>query len=327
MKNIGSSAFLNCSSLKSITIPNSVTTVESYTFDGCSGLTLVTIPQSVLNIDSYAFSGCKSLISVFIECNTPLSITKDVFPSVSNAGTLYVPAGSKTAYEAEYNWKAKFKEIVEMTDVSLFDDAIYVEEAKILKSGGTLTISLKNMQATNAYSFDLRLPWGVTIDSYTLSDRHNGHTVNYNGIQNFAVLSLQSKEVSGNSGAILTLKLNVADEVVVGDYAVKVVNAKYSLTSGSTSVALPETVSRLTIENYMKGNVNGDGEVDIADAVCIVNHVVGKHMPLFATSAADVNLDAEIDIADAVRIVNLVVGKIDTLSRSAEMELNEINPQ
>lgn len=220
---------------------------------------------------------------------------------------------------------------ITVTDITQMDNVIYAEASEGLKGGdGTLTICLKNAQATNAYSFDLILPEGVTLAKdgegeyvYTLSNRHNGHsaTVNYHeatGVYSFAVLSLSSKEVKGNDGTIWTLKLNVADDVAVGDYAVKVQNAKYSLTSGSTSVILPETVSVLTVEDYVKGDANGDGVVDIADAVCIVNHVVGKETPAFVAKAADANGDGVVDIADAVRIVNLVVGKIDALARQLD---------
>ena len=66
---------------------------------------------------------------------------------------------------------------------------------------------------------------------------------------------------------------------------------------------------------YVSGDVNGDGEVDIADAVCIVNHIVGKATPVFVEAAADVNNDGAVDIADAVRVVNLIVGKTNTLAR------------
>ena len=59
-----------------------------------------------------------------------------------------------------------------------------------------------------------------------------------------------------------------------------------------------------------KGDVNGDGSVDIADAVCIVNYVVGKPNTNFNEADADANGDGDIDIADAVHIVNIVVGKI-----------------
>lgn len=222
------------------------------------------------------------------------------------------------------------------TDVSSLSDAIYAEATTALKgSEGMLTICLKNSQATNAYSFDLILPEGVTLGTdesgeyqYSLSERHNGHSasVNYNnetGVYSFAVLSLQSKEVKGSEGAIWTLKLNVADDVSSGEYVLKVQNAKYSLTSGAAKVSMANTTTKLTIEDYKKGDVNGDGDIDIADAVCIVNRVVGKETPAFVDAAADVNGDGEADIADAVRIVNLVVGKIVALSRQQVLDMRE----
>ena len=224
------------------------------------------------------------------------------------------------------------QETIAVTDISSLNNAIYTE-ATMAQSGAeaTLTIHLKNAQAATAYSFDLQLPEGISIVKdnngdyqYTLSNRHNGHaeTLNYQagtGIYSFAVLSLQTKQISGNEGAIWTLKLKVADNLSNGDYAVKILNAKYSLTSGSAKMNLPETTSKLTVSQYKKGDVNNDGDVDIADAVCIVNHVVGLPTPSFVIQAADANGDGDVDIADAVRIVNLVVGKINTLSRGSSL--------
>ena len=71
------------------------------------------------------------------------------------------------------------------------------------------------------------------------------------------------------------------------------------------------------------GDVNDDGAIDIADAVCIVNHIVGKATPVFVEAAADVNNDGDIDIADAVRVVNLIVGKTNTLARQKFSSLPE----
>lgn len=56
-----------------------------------------------------------------------------------------------------------------------------------------------------------------------------------------------------------------------------------------------------------KGDVNGNDMVDISDAMCIVNHILGKEMATFIDAAADVNGDGVIDIADAVHIVNIIL--------------------
>ena len=109
---IGNYAFYYCSGLTSVTIPNSVTSIGDYAFDSCSSLTSVTIPNSVTSIGSCAFLDCSGLTSVTVENPTPVSITSDVFSNSANA-TLYVPKGSKAAYENARYWR-EFKEIVEI---------------------------------------------------------------------------------------------------------------------------------------------------------------------------------------------------------------------
>ena len=68
---IGYSAFIDCTSITSITIPDSVTSIDSSAFGGCSSLKSITIPNSVTSIGYYAFYGCTSLTSVTI----PKSVT------------------------------------------------------------------------------------------------------------------------------------------------------------------------------------------------------------------------------------------------------------
>ncbi len=54
---IGSYAFWDLKNLKNVTIPESVTNIESGAFFGC-GFSSITIPESVQNISSGAFAGC-----------------------------------------------------------------------------------------------------------------------------------------------------------------------------------------------------------------------------------------------------------------------------
>ena len=63
---IGASAFENCMGLVDITIPNSVTTIGSYAFNNCIGLLGITIPNSVTTIGNYAFSKLTKILGVTI---------------------------------------------------------------------------------------------------------------------------------------------------------------------------------------------------------------------------------------------------------------------
>ena len=75
------------------------------------------------------------------------------------------------------------------------------------------------------------------------------------------------------------------------------------------------------------GDVNGNGQVDIGDAVTIVNYLVGKSSLNFVVKASDTNKNGQVDIGDAVTIVNYLVGKTSSLSRTTTAILNERDPQ
>ena len=87
---IGRFAFYECSSLTSITIPNSVTSIGYSAFKGCSSLTSITIPNSVTYIGESAFNGCSSLTSITIP-NSVTEIGYSAFYSCSSLTTIEIP--------------------------------------------------------------------------------------------------------------------------------------------------------------------------------------------------------------------------------------------
>ena len=125
---IGNGAFANCTSLTSITIPNSVTTIGTEVFRGCISLTNVTIPNSVTFIDGgvfyncigltsvtignsvtsigiQLFNGCRILESVTIKATNPPELTwdNDMFVNSTNC-PIYVPSESVEAYKTAQYW-------------------------------------------------------------------------------------------------------------------------------------------------------------------------------------------------------------------------------
>lgn len=61
---INPSAFKNCRSLTSITLPDSLVEIYESAFEGCIGLKSIVIPNSVTRLDVSSFNGCTSLESV-----------------------------------------------------------------------------------------------------------------------------------------------------------------------------------------------------------------------------------------------------------------------
>ena len=96
---IGYYAFLECSGLTSVTIPNSVTSIGDFAFDGCSRLTSVTIPNSVTSIGSGAFMNCTNLTSVTIP-NSVTSIGNFAFDGCSRLTSVTIP---NSVTSIEYN--------------------------------------------------------------------------------------------------------------------------------------------------------------------------------------------------------------------------------
>ena len=87
---IGNAAFSSCSSLSSVTIPNSVTSIGNAAFFRCSSLSSVTIPNSVTSIGHSAFSRCSGLTSITLG-NSVTSIEYNTFYSCSSLTSVTIP--------------------------------------------------------------------------------------------------------------------------------------------------------------------------------------------------------------------------------------------
>jgi hypothetical protein len=89
---VGESAFEDVTnSVTSVTIPDSVTSIEYYAFQYCPGLTRIMIGTGVTSIGEYAFYGCENLIHVIIGTGVT-SIGEYAFYGCASISRLTVPA-------------------------------------------------------------------------------------------------------------------------------------------------------------------------------------------------------------------------------------------
>lgn len=131
---IPDNAFEYCSSLTSVTIPNSVTSIGKYTFRDCVSLTSLTIPDSVHSIGNSAFSSCESLTSVTIP-DSVTSFGTNVFENCADLtsatiGNGVTSLGSATFYGCE-----------SLTSITIPDSVTSI-------GWGALQIGLHNNKAT-----------------------------------------------------------------------------------------------------------------------------------------------------------------------------------
>ena len=99
---IGQSAFYSCTSLKNVTIPNSVTTIGEKAFTYCPSLEKVTIPNSVTIIGKYAFNTCTSLENVTIG-NNVTTIGEGAFAFCTLLKNVTIPNSVTTIEPGAFN--------------------------------------------------------------------------------------------------------------------------------------------------------------------------------------------------------------------------------
>ena len=83
--------WLDCKELKSVIIPDTVTTIGKCAFFGCENLASITLPNSLTEIGEYAFYGCEKLTSIIIP-NSVVEIGRAAFECCGSLKTITLPA-------------------------------------------------------------------------------------------------------------------------------------------------------------------------------------------------------------------------------------------
>ncbi len=74
-----------------------------------------------------------------------------------------------------------------------------------------------------------------------------------------------------------------------------------------TVTTTPDSIY-LEVLTYLPGDADGDGMVNIADVVYLINHIFGGGPPPDPLEAGDANCDGMVNIADVVYLINYIFG-------------------
>ena len=100
--------------------------------------------------------------------------------------------------------------------------------------------------------------------------------------------------------------------LAAGSWTIQPTTGNIILTGGCLSSNLDIINTAIAVKPFSKGGIilgdaNGDGVVDVADVVTIVNYILEKPGDTFVFEAADINHDGTIDVSDVVNTVNIIL--------------------
>lgn len=271
---IGESAFTECSLMKSINLPGTLVSIGELAFDMCSSLSAITIPETVTYIGREAFEECHSLTSMKVQSGNRVYDSRNNCNAIIETATSTLIAGCKTS-------------IIPNTVKAIGDYAFALCEGI-----GQVSIP-SSVESIGNDAF---------IGCSTLSSVTIG--ANVTSIGEYAFLDCEEiTDVTCLATLPPTLfNMDCFSECVYDNAILYVPKGSLENYIFAENWSRFLNIQELEVSNE-KGDVNGDGEINIADVNAIIDIILsGKSNYL-----GDVNKDGEVNIADVNAVIDIIL--------------------
>lgn len=188
-------------------------------------------------------------------------------------------------------------------------DQLHIEDIMIAPGGSmTVNVMMDNPQHYTAFQTDIIKSEGLSINHYILTDRFVeshvlGSHVHEAGTSRVIVYSPEVSPLPEDTEALLTFEI-VADENFVGPGTIKLSRTLFSTADG-TEYRLADT--ECTVKKMLRGDVNGDGVVNVGDINVVVNIILGGKASPEVMKRADVNGDGLVNISDINLLISIIL--------------------
>ncbi len=295
---IGIYAF-QISSIKSVTIPNSVKEIGHYAFNNCSGLKSVTIPDSVEKVGIRAFENCTSLETVefpdhIIEWNSKVFEGTPWIASQREKSPLVIVNGALLDGD-----KCK-------GDVKLTSDIKYIASGAFQRNMDITSVvvpSSVTKLCDNVFFYCLNLT-SVELNGATLID-----SMAFCGCNKLTDLKLSGKLTSIDERAFS----DVTSNATITFYGSKETWEKVDKPSDDPFLRNAKMIfdeNHTDPDEEIAGDLNMDGEFNVADLLLFQKWLLGdKNAELKNWKAADYTKDEVLDVFDLVIMRKAIIDK------------------
>ena len=219
-------------SLRSITIPGSVSVIKEDAFRFCDSLESVIILEGVTEIEGYAFAYCNNIKTVSVPSTVTSIGSSQVFGPGANLTDIY-------SYSEATPWKSFSYGVDYNTDTKLHVPADKVESYRQLLNPGSTLISGTNLVGDAEGSGQINTGAGVHLYGYTLS-LAGDIGINY-------WMELNPEYVNADNYMLFTV--NGRTQKVKVSEATAASNSKYKVFS--CGVAAKEMTDTITAQFYL----------------------------------------------------------------------------
>ena len=255
IKEIAGFAF--SSTLETVSLPDSLTSIETSAFDGCTKLTSIIIPDGVTSLGDFAFRNCTQLTSVTIG-NSVTSIGDSAFYGCEKLTSIIIPDNVTSI------GSGAFSKCTQLTSVTIGNSITSIERRTFSDCTSLSDLTLPNsVTRIGDYAFETCIALtNITIPNSIISIDSAFYgctgltTVNWNAT---ACTSAGSQYNTIFEGCSNLATVNIGDNVKIIPYYA------FSYCTGLTSITIPDSVT--SIGDWAFRGCTGLTSITIPDSV------------------------------------------------------------